>query len=172
MIKKLNDLYKVLGKAKIWFIVGFLIIQFLYISHVTNLLTFQEVPKQSLGIVLEIILTAIITTILLNAQTTEQTNAELKKERFAVLFAKKSETYDAYLNDLVTIANRGSITKEEFLKLVDDLNFKLGMYVSDEANDSIAKQLEIIGSNHEAKTIKTCVFNIAHELKNDLQVGL
>lgn len=143
-----------------------------FIGNISSLLPISTFPEKIVGALLEAVVTAIITVFLLKAQTTEQTEAELKKERFAVLFAKKSETYDAYLNDLVAIANRGSITKEEFVKLVDDLNFKVGMYVSEEANNIIAEQLEKIGSNHDSKTIKTCVFNIAHELKNDLQVNL
>jgi len=166
----------ILRKKYIWIpilaLTVILVILFHFIGNTSNLLPLDEAPKKWVDACLEAMVTAFITVVLLKAQTTEQTESELKKERFAVLFAKKSETYDAYLNELVAIANRGSITKEEFLKLVDDLNFKIGMYVSDEANDVIAEQLDIIGSNHDAKTIKNCIYNIAHELKNDLQVGL
>jgi hypothetical protein len=162
-----------LNKKYIWILASLLLLGlFGFIANITSLIPFAQFPISIAGACLEAVITAIITVFLLKAQTTEQTEAELKKERFAVLFAKKSETYDAYLNDLVAIANRGSITKEEFMKLVDDLNFKVGMYVSEKSNDIIAEQLDKIGSNHDAKTIKICVFNIAHELKNDLQVNL
>jgi hypothetical protein len=43
------------------------------------------------------------------------------------------------------------------------------MYIDEESNDIITEQLNKIGSDRDAKTIKTCVFKIAHELRNDLQ---
>jgi hypothetical protein len=176
MKKKQGVIQNILKKKYIWIpvlaITLILVILFHFIGNISNLLPINNAPSAWVSACLEAMVTAFITVVLLKAQTTEQTESELKKERFAVLFAKKSETYDAYLNDLVTIANRGSITKEDFMKLVDDLNFKIGMYISDEANEIIAEQLNIIGSNHDTKTIKNCIFNIAHELKNDLQVGL
>jgi len=145
---------------------------FIVISNFSGFIKFDSFPGAVVAACLEAVVTAIITVFLLKAQTTEQTESELKKERFAVLFAKKSETYDAFLKDLVVIANRGSITKEELMKLGDDLNFKVGMYISDMSNDIIAEQLNIIGSKHDTDTIKECVFKIAQELKNDLQVSI
>jgi len=144
---------------------------FVSVGNIGGTLLIQNLPGQIAVACLQAVITAIITVFLLKAQTNEQTEAALKKERFAILFNKKSETYDSYLSDLVAVGNRGSITKEEFLKLVDDLNFKVGMYISEESNDAIAGQLEIIGSNRDTKTIKTCVYNIAQELKKDLQLG-
>jgi NADH:ubiquinone oxidoreductase subunit 4 (subunit M) len=122
----------VLGKKYIWILASLLMMgMFGFIGNVSSLLPIRQFPGAVVAACLEAVVTAVITVFLLKAQTTEQTEAELKKERFAVLFAKKSETYDAYLSDLVAIANRGSITKEEFTKLVDDLNFKVNMYVSE-----------------------------------------
>jgi len=143
-----------------------------FIGNISSLLPFQQFPGAVVAACLEAVVTAIITVFLLKAQTTEQTEAELKKERFAVLFAKKSETYDAFLKELVAIANRGSITKEELMKLGDDLNFKINMYVSNKSNDVIAEQLNLIGSKHDTETIKQSVYKIAQELKNDLQINL
>lgn len=173
MKKKQDTGIIVMSKKYIWILASLLLLGlFGFIANITRLIPFSQFPISVAGALLNSVVTAIITVFLLKAQTTEQTEAELKKERFAVLFAKKSETYDVYLGDLVAIANRGSITKEEFIKLVDDLNFKIGMYISEKSNDIIAEQLEMIGTNHDSKTLKTCVFNIAHELKNDLQAGM
>jgi hypothetical protein len=159
-----------LSRKYIW-LLGCLLLLGLFsiIANAANLLPIAQFPVSVVGACLEAVVTAIITVFLLKAQTKEQTESELKKERFAVLFAKKTETYEAFLNDLIAIANRGTITKEEFLRLIDDLNFKVAMYVSDEVNDHIAAQLDIIGKDHNEKTIKTCVFNIAQELKADLR---
>jgi len=163
----------ILGRKYIWVLAALIMLGvFGFIANATTVLPFDNFPIAIVGACLEAVVTAIITVFLLKAQTTEQTEAELKKERFAVLFAKKSETFDAYLNDLIAIANRGTITKEEFLKLVDDLNFKLAMYVSDESNDAIAEQLNTIGTKRDEKTIKSAVFNIAQELKKDLRATI
>ena len=160
-------------KKYIWILASLMLFgMFTIIAHVSNTLAFEKFPGAIVAACLQAVITAIITIFLLKAQTTEQTEAELKKERFAILFTKKSETYDAFLSNLVTIANRGSITKEEFLKIVDDLNFKLAMYISDESNDAIAEQLNAIGSSRDEKTIKSSVFNIAQELKKDLRITL
>ncbi|GHV61186.1 hypothetical protein AGMMS49587_04670 [Spirochaetia bacterium] len=173
MKEKQSQNANVLGKKYIWILASLLFLGlFIFIANISSLLPFEQLPVQIVSACLEAVVTAIITVFLLKAQTNEQTEAELAKERFAVLFAKKTETYDAYMNDLVGIANRGTITKEEFLKLVDDLNFKVAMYVSDEINDKIAEQLDMIGNNHDPKTIKTAVFNIAQELKTDLRAVL
>jgi hypothetical protein len=143
--KAQNQGGNVINKKYIWILAALMFLGlFGFIANATKVLPFEELPVSIVGACLEAVVTAIITVFLLKAQTTEQTEAELKKERFAVLFAKKSETYDAYLRDLVAIANRGSITKEEFMNLVDDLNFKVSMYVNDQANDVIAGQLDII----------------------------
>jgi|TergutMp193P3_1026864.scaffolds.fasta_scaffold02630_7 hypothetical protein len=161
------------GKKYIWVLASLMLLGlFGFIGNVSSLLPFRDFPGQIVAACLEAVITAIITVFLLKAQTNEQTESELKRERFAVLFAKKSQAYDAFLNDLVAIANRGSITKEEFLKIVDDLNFRLVMYISDESNSAIADQLNMIGTNHDEKTIKSCVFNIAQELKKDLQAAI
>jgi len=162
-----------LSKKYIWILAALLMVGvFGFIANASSLLHFDQFPVAIVGACLNSVVTAIITVFLLKAQTNEKTEAELKRERFAVLFAKKSETYDVYLNDLVAVANRGSITKEEFLKFVDDLNFKLTMYISDESNDAIAEQLNIIGTKRDEKTIKGAVFNIAQELKKDLRATL
>jgi hypothetical protein len=163
----------VIGKKYIWILASLLMLGlFGFIANATRLLPFKQMPFAIVGACLEAVVTAIITVFLLKAQTTAQTEAELKKERFAVLFTKKSETYDAYINSLIAVANRGSVTKEEFLKLVDDLNFKVAMYINDESNEAIAAQLNAIGTHHDEKTIKTSVFNIAQELKKDLQAAM
>jgi len=170
---KQSNSAKIPNKKYIFILATLLLLgMFGFIGNFSRLLPFEDIPKEVVGALLEAVVTAIITVFLLKAQTTEQTESELKKERFAVLFAKKSETYDAFLKDLVVIANRGSITKEELMKLGDDLNFKVGMYVSEMSNDIIAEQLNIIGSKHDTDTIKECVFKIAQELKNDLQISI
>ena len=161
------------GKKYIWILASLMLLGlFSFIGNVSTLLPFGTFPGAIVAACLQAVITAIITIFLLKAQTTERTEAELKKERFAVLFAKKSETYDAFLNNLVAIANRGNITKDEFLKLVDDLNFKLAMYIGDESNEIIAAQLNTIGTRHDEKTIKSSIFNIAQELKKDLQAAI
>ena len=158
------------GKKFIWIFASLVMFcMFILISHFSSLLPIANFPGQAVAALLQAVITAIITIFLLKAQTNERTEAELKRERFAVLFAKKSQTYDAFLDDLVAVANRGSITKEEFMKLVDDLNFKLSMYISDESNEAIAEQLNTIGTNHDEATIKSAVFHIVQELKKDLQ---
>jgi hypothetical protein len=170
--KQSSDI-NMLSKKYIWILASLLFLGlFCFIASVTNLLPVDNLPAAIVAACLEAVVTAIITVFLLKAQTNEQTEAELAKERFAVLFAKKTETYEAYMNDLVAIANRGTITKEEFLKLVDDLNYKVAMYISDETNDKIAEQLDMIGNNHDQRTIKGSVFNIAQELKNDLRARI
>jgi len=162
-----------LSRKYIWVLACLLLLGlFCFIANTANLLPFNDLPVQIVAACLEAVVTAIITVFLLKAQTQEQADAELTKERFAVLFAKKTETYEAFLDTLVGIANRGTITKEEFLKVVDDLNYKVAMYTSDDSNEYIGTQLDMIGTNHDAKTIKSCVFNIAQELKKDLRATL
>jgi membrane-associated protease RseP (regulator of RpoE activity) len=164
---------KILDNKNIWILASlFFLGLFCFIASVTSLLPFADLPFQIVSACLEAVVTAIITVFLLKAQTHEQTEAELAKERFSVLFSKKTELYDSYLDGLLEIANRGTITKEEFMKFVDDLNFKLAMFIGDESNNVIAAQLDMIGKNHDTATIKQCVFNIAQELKKDLRAIL
>ena len=155
-MKKQDSGTLILGKKYIWILASLLFLGlFTFIGNLSSLLPFVSFPGQIVAACLEAVITARITVFLLKAQTNEQTESELKRERFAVLFAKKSQAYDAYLNDLVAVANKGSITKEELKKFIDDLDFKLAMYVSDESSDVIAEQLNTIGTKRDEKTISS-----------------
>ena len=147
---------------------------FLYFSNVSTLLPIRDFPGQVVAALLQAVVTAIITIFLLQAQTKEQAEAEREKERFSVLFKKKSEVYDNFLKKLVCIANKGGMEGNDFRNLQDTLNYELGMYITSESSSKIATLLVTIKNDeqHDVETIKRFVYEIAKVLREDLDAVL
>ena len=145
---------------------------FLLIGHVSTLLPFGYLPANIVAACFQAVITALMTMLLLKAQTIEQTESELKRDRFSVLFNKKSVTYDGFLSDLEGYANKGSMSPQEYRKLIDDVNFKLGMYLSNNSTDAIEAILDEVQTSPDEKTFKESLHKIVDLLRKDLNVEL
>ena len=155
---------------KLWIIVIIIMLLlgvFCLIADAANLLPLPNFPISVIGACLGAIVTSIITVFLLKAQTLEKAKAEIQKERFAVLFTKKAETYDHYIEKLYTVIKDNKADKKGLDELEDDLNFKLQMYLEERSLKNIIACLEKMGES-KGNELKSQGVKIVEILKYDL----
>ena len=160
-------------KKYIWILASLMLLGlFLFLGNVSTLLPFRDFPGQVVVALLQAVITAVITIFLLKAQTREQTDSELKRERFSVWINKKSQVYDAFLKDLAVIANEGIKTLKQYEELVNDVNFKLGMYLRDDLPKEIEGILDEVRESPDKETFKKSLHKIVGLLRKDLNAEL
>jgi polyhydroxyalkanoate synthesis regulator phasin len=159
------------------FVVG--LVAFYYVTTYFQALRLEEVPLNLVGAcagaLVSAIITLIITLLVVGTQAKVERDKDLDKERFSVLFAQKAKTYEAYLENLREFIKDGEFSADEEQELIDDLNFKLEMYLApgkdgNSAKDRIAASIKEMASNRDDPiVVGNCVQAILHVLRDDLR---